>query len=194
MSWLLALILLMTMLPTTALAAEAPGTSGGTVIYVSENGDDSAAGDESAPLKTISAAFTKAADGDTICLLSNIVLPSETVLSGVKSITLAGKAGETAKKITYTKDTSTTSTDLYMIEVGVEEGTPTTTKLTLENVTIDAEEQDIRCIRVCPESQLTLENGATVCNGRAVHWRDDHKGNTGANDWGGGIVVDSTQS
>ena len=38
-----------------------------------KNGDDSAAGDESAPLKTISAAFTKAADGDTICLLSDIV-------------------------------------------------------------------------------------------------------------------------
>lgn len=42
MSWLLALILLMTMLPTAALADEAPGTSSGTVIYVSENGDDSA--------------------------------------------------------------------------------------------------------------------------------------------------------
>lgn len=34
MSWLLALFLLMTMLPTAALADEAPGTSGGTVIYV----------------------------------------------------------------------------------------------------------------------------------------------------------------
>ena len=191
MSWLLALVLLMTMLPTAALAAEAPGTSSGTVIYVSESGNDSDTGDESAPLKTISAAFTKAADGDTICLLSDIVLPSETVLSGDKSITLAGKAGETAKKITYTKDTSTTSPDLYMIKVGVEDGTATTTKLTLENVTIDAEAQDIRCIRVCPESQLTLENGATVCNGRAVH-RSGHSGNTGTNDWGGGIVVDST--
>ena len=192
MSWLLALILLMTMLPTAALAAEAPGTSSGTVIYVSESGDDLAAGDESAPLKTISAAFTKAANGDTICLLSDIKLVGNLVLTGDKSVTLAGKAGETAKKITYTKDTSTTSPDLYMIKVGVEDGTATTTKLTLENVTIDAEAQDIRCIRVCPESQLTLENGATVCNGRAVHRRDDHLGNTGTNDWGGGIVVDST--
>lgn len=58
-------------------------------------------------------------------------------------------------------------------------------------MTIDAEKQDIRCVRVCPESQLTLENGATVCNGRAVH-RNGHSGNTGTNDWGGGIVVDST--
>ena len=191
MSWLLALILLMTLLPTAALAAEAPGTSSGTVIYVSESGDDLAAGDESAPLKTISAAFTKAADGDTICLLSDIKLVGNLVLTGDKSVTLAGKAGETAKKITYTKDTSTTSPDLYMIKVGVEDGTATPTKLTLENVTIDAEAQDIRCIRVCPESQLTLENGATVCNGRAVH-RSGHSGNTGTNDWGGGIVVDST--
>lgn len=89
MSWLLALVLLMTMLPTAALAAEAPGTSSGTVIYVSENGNDSAAGDENTPLKTIGEAFTRAADGGTIYLLSDIVLPSETVLSGDKSITLA---------------------------------------------------------------------------------------------------------
>ena len=188
MSWLLALILLMTMLPTAALAAAAPGTSGGTVIYVSESGDDSAAGDESAPLKTIGAAFAKAADGNTICLLSDIKLVGKLVLTGDKSVTLAGKADGTAKKITYQKDSST---DLYMIEVGVEYGTATPTKLTLENVTIDAKAQDIRCIRVCPESQLTLENGATVCNGRAVHW-NGLSGNTGTNDWGGGIVVDST--
>ena len=188
LSWLLTLSLLMTMLPTAALAAAAPGTSSGTVIYVSESGDDSAAGDESAPLKTIGAAFTKAADGDTICLLSDIKLVGNLVLTGDKSVTLAGKADETAKKITYQKDTST---DLYMIEVGVENGTATATNLTLENMTIDAEAQDIRCIRVCPESQLTLENGATVCNGRAVH-RSGHSGNTGTNDWGGGIVVDST--
>ena len=194
MSWLLALILLMTMLPTAALAAAAPGTSSGTVIYVSESGDDSAAGDENAPLKTIGAAFTKAADGDTICLLSDIKLVGKLVLTGDKSVTLAGKAGGTAKKITYTKDTSTTSPDLYMIEVGVEKGTATKTKLTLENVTVDAETQNIRCIRVCPESQLTLENGATVCNGRAVHRNGSNglSGSTGTNDWGGGIVVDST--
>ena len=188
MSWLLALILLMTMLPTAALAAAAPGTSSGTVIYVSENGDDSAAGDESAPLKTIGAAFAKAADGDTICLLSDIQSVGELVLTGGKSVTLAGKANETAKKITCQK---ASSSDDYMIEVGVEYGTATATNLTLENVTVDAEAQDIRCIRVCPESQLTLENGATVCNGRAVH-RSGHSGNTGTNDWGGGIVVDST--
>ena len=188
-SSILTVIMLMTMLPTAALAAAAPGTSSGTVIYVSESGDDSAAGDESAPLKTIGAAFTKAADGDTICLLSDIQLVGKLVLTGDKLVTLAGKADETTKKITYQKGSST---DLYMIEVGVEYGTATPTKLTLENVTIDAEAQDIRCIRVCPESQLTLENGATVCNGRAVHRRDGHSGNTGTNDWGGGIVVDST--
>ena len=185
LSWLLALSLLIGLLPTTALAAAIPGTSSGTVIYVSESGDDSAAGDEIAPLKTIGAAFTKATDGDTICLLSDIQLVGKLVLTGDKSVTLAGKADETAKKITYQKDSST---DLYMIEVGVEYGTATTTKLTLENVTIDAEAQDIRCIRVCPESQLTLENSATVCNGRAVH----SDSSTGPSDWGGGIVVDST--
>lgn len=184
MSWLLALCLMVGLLPATTLAAAAPGTSSGTVIYVSESGDDSAAGDENAPLKTIGAAFTKAADGDTICLLSDIQLTGKLVLTGDKSVTLAGKAGETAKKITCQK---ASSSDNYMIEVGVEYGTATATNLTLENVTVDAEGQDIRCIRVCPESQLILENGATVCNGRAVH----SDGSTGTNDWGGGIVVDS---
>ena len=184
MSWLLALCLMVGLLPATTLAAAAPGTSSGTVIYVSESGDDSAAGDENAPLKTIGAAFTKAADGDTICLLSDIQLTGKLVLTGDKSVTLAGKAGETAKKITCQK---ASSSDDYMIEVGVEYGTATATNLTLENVTVDAEGQDIRCIRVCPESQLILENGATVCNGRAVH----SDGSTGTNDWGGGIVVDS---
>ena len=141
LSWLLALCLLMTMLPTAALAAAIPGTSSGTVIYVSESGDDSAAGDENAPLKTIGAAVTKAADGDTICLLSDIQLVGKLVLTGNKSVTLAGKADDAAKKITYQKGSST---DLYMIEVGVENGTATPTKLTLENVTVDAEAQDMQ--------------------------------------------------
>ncbi|RHT77390.1 hypothetical protein DW742_04930 [Butyricicoccus sp. AM28-25] len=74
LSWLLTLSLLMTMLPTAALAAAVPGVSSGTVIYVSETGNDSAVGDESTPLKTIGAAFSKAVDGDTICLLSDIKL------------------------------------------------------------------------------------------------------------------------
>lgn len=82
MSWLLALCLMVGLLPATTLAAAAPGTSSGTVIYVSESGDDSAAGDENAPLKTIGAAFTKAADGDTICLLSDIQLAGKLVLTG----------------------------------------------------------------------------------------------------------------
>ena len=97
LSWLLTLSLLMTMLPTAALAAAAPGTSSGTssgtVIYVSGSGDDSAAGDESAPLKTIGAAFSKAVDGDTICLLSDIKLVGKLGLTGDRSLMLTGKAG-----------------------------------------------------------------------------------------------------
>ena len=186
MSWLLALILLMTMLPTAALAAEAPGTSSGTVIYVSENGDDSDAGDENTPLKTIGEAFARAADGGTIYLLSDIVLPSETVLSGDKSITLAGNAGEAAPTIKYSWDGVTTN-NLYMIEIGAESGTSKQTNITLRNLTVDAEAQDIRCLRVCPGSQLILADGATVRNGRAIN----QDGTTGTSDWGGGIVVDN---
>ena len=185
-SSILTVIMLMTMLPTAALAAAAPGTSSGTVIYVSESGDDSAAGDESAPLKTIGAAFTKAADGGTIYLLSDIVLPSETVLSGDKSITLAGNAGEAAPTIKYSWDGVTTN-NLYMIEIGAESGTSTQTNITLRNLTVDAEAQDIRCLRVCPGSQLILADGATVRNGRAIN----QDGTTGTSDCGGGIVVDN---
>ena len=196
LSCLLALSMIISLLPTTAIAdgglLMSAGASGGTTYYVSDMGNDTATGtDEAAPLKTITKAYSKAADGDTICLLSDIKIVGKLVLTGDKEVTLAGKDDGAAKKITYTKDTSTTSPDLYMIEVGVEYGTATTTELTLENVTIDAETQDIRCIRVCPESTLTLENEATVCNGRAVH-RSGTSGNTGTNDWGGGIVVDST--
>ena len=190
LSWLLTVSLLMTMLPTAALAAAAPGTSSGTssgtVIYVSGSGDDSAAGDESAPLKTIGAAFTKVADGGTIYLLSDIVLPSKTVLSGDKSITLAGNAGEAAPTIKYSWD-SVTPNNLYMIEIGAESGTSTQTNITLRNLTVDAEAQDIRCLRVCPGSQLILADGATVRNGRAIN----QDGTTGTSDWGGGIVVDN---
>ena len=190
LSWLLTVSLLMTMLPTAALAAAAPGTSSGTssgtVIYVSGSGDDSAAGDENAPLKTIGAAFTKAADGDTICLLSDIVWPSETVLSGDKSITLAGNAGEAAPTIKYSWD-CVTPNNLYMIEIGAESGTSTQTNITLRNLTVDAEAQDIRCLRVCPGSQLILADGTTVRNGRAIN----QDGTTGTSDCGGGIVVDN---
>lgn len=178
LSWLLTVSLLMTMLPTAALAAAAPGTSSGTssgtVIYVSGSGDDSAAGDESAPLKTIGAAFTKVADGGTIYLLSDIVLPSKTVLSGDKSITLAGNAGEAAPTIKYSWDGGTPN-NLYMIEIGAESGTSTQTNITLRNLTVDAEAQDIRCVRVCPGSQLILADGATVRNGRAIN-RDETTG------------------
>ena len=190
MSWLLALCLMVGLLPATTLAAAAPGTSSGTssgtVIYVSGSGDDSAAGDESAPLKTIGAAFTKVADGGTIYLLSDIVLPSETVLSGDKSITLAGNAGEAAPTIKYSWDGVTTN-NLYMIEIGAESGTSTQTNITLRNLTVDAEAQDIRCLRVCPGSQLILADGATVRNGRAIN----QDGTTGTSDCGGGIVVDN---
>ena len=190
LSWLLTVSLLMTMLPTAAMAAAAPGTSSGTssgtVIYVSGSGDDSAAGDESAPLKTIGAAFTKVADGGTIYLLSDIVLPSETVLSGDKSITLAGNAGEAAPTIKYSWD-GVTPNNLYMIEIGAESGTSTQTNITLRNLTVDAEAQDIRCLRVCPGSQLILADGATVRNGRAIN----QDGTTGTSDCGGGIVVDN---
>ena len=74
-----------------------------------------------------------------------------------------------------------------MIEIGAESGTSTQTNITLRNLTVDAEAQDIRCLRVCPGSQLILADGATVRNGRAIN----QDGTTGTSDCGGGIVVDN---
>lgn len=74
-----------------------------------------------------------------------------------------------------------------MIEIGAESGTSTQTNITLRNLTVDAEAQDIRCVRVCPGSQLILADGATVRNGRAIN----QDGTTGTSDCGGGIVVDN---
>ena len=190
LSCLLALSMIISLLPTTAIAdgglLMSAGASGGTTYYVSETGNDTAAGDEANPFKTITKAYSKAADGDTICLLSDIQLVGKLVLTGDKSVTLAGKAGEAAPTIKYSWDGVTTN-NLYMIEIGAESGTSTQTNITLRNLTVDAEAQDIRCLRVCPGSQLILADGATVRNGRAIN----QDGTTGTSDWGGGIVVDN---
>jgi len=151
---------------------------GENAVYVSAGGDDANNGSKEAPLKTIGEAYDKVADGGTIYLLSDIKIEGRLVLAQNKTVTIAGQDAGPAPVITYAKDGSTT-TDLYVFEVGVETGAPVETSLTLRNVTVDAEAQDIRCIRVCSEGTLVLDEGTTVCNGRAVH-RD---GNTGCSDW-----------
>ena len=190
LSCLLALSMMISLLPTTAIAdgglLMSAGASGGTTYYVSETGNDTAAGDEANPFKTITKAYSKANDGDTICLLSDIKIVGKLVLTDSKEVTLAGNAGEAAPTIKYSWDGVTTN-NLYMIEIGAESGTSTQTNITLRNLTVDAEAQDIRCLRVCPGSQLILADGATVRNGRAIN----QDGTTGTSDWGGGIVVDN---
>ena len=162
-------------------------TSNSSIYLDPTTGDDAKDGKTAEnAVKTLTKAFEIASDGDTVYLLSNIVLSSETVLSGDKSITLAGNAGEAAPTIKYSWDGVTTN-NLYMIEIGAESGTSTQTNITLRNLTVDAEAQDIRCLRVCPGSQLILADGATVRNGRAINQDET----TGTNDWGGGIVVDN---
>ena len=208
----LATLMLLTMLPTGAFAAEDDATivpqetmnDGTAQTPVVQSGDeedtsnssiylDPTTGDDAKDgktaenaVKTLTKAFEIAGDGDTVYLLSNIVLSSETVLSGDKSITLAGNAGEAAPTIKYSWDGVTTN-NLYMIEIGAESGTSTQTNITLRTLTVDAEAQDIRCLRVCPGSQLILADGATVRNGRAINQDET----TGTSDWGGGIVVDN---
>lgn len=183
---LLMLCLMIGHLTIVTFAEEVMENNTSTIIYVSENGLDTNSGIESEPYKTIKKAYEVAKDGDTICLLSDISLEDTLILGENKKITIIGKVVDGTPKITY--GYSGTETRLYMIEVGVENGVSIESFVTFENVIIDAEEKDIRCIRVCPKSQLTLNAGATVCNGRAIHQDET----TGTNDWGGGIVIDGT--
>lgn len=176
--FLLTLCAAVALLPAAAFAANDGSTPlGENAVYVSAGGDDANNGSKEAPLKTIGEAYDKVADGGTIYLLSDIKIEGRLVLGQNKTVTIAGQDAGPAPVITYAKDGSTT-TGLYVFEVGVETGTPVETSLTLRNVTVDAEAQDIRCIRVCSEGTLVLDEDTTVCNGCAVH-RD---GNTGCSD------------
>ena len=106
-------------------------TSNSSIYLDPTTGDDAKDGKTAEnAVKTLTKAFEIAGDGDTVYLLSNIVLSSETVLSGDKSITLAGNAGEAAPTIKYSWDGVTTN-NLYMIEIGAESGTSTQTNIPL---------------------------------------------------------------
>lgn len=174
------------LMPISAFATNATGASSSGAVYVSAAGDDANDGSKEAPYKTIGKAYDEVANGGTIYLLSNIKTKGRLILAQNKAVTIAGQDGETTPVLTYTRDDGT-GTDLYIFEVGVETGAPVEASLTLKNVTVDAEAQDIRGIRVCPKATLVLDAGATVCNGRAIY--EDY--NTGCSDWGGGIVVDT---
>lgn len=183
---LLMVCMAVALMPISAFAAGAAGASPAGAVYVSASGDDANDGSKDAPFKTIGKAYDEVTDGGTIYLLSNIKTKGRLVLAQNKAVTIAGQDGEAAPVITYSKADGA-GTDLYIFEVGVETGTPIEGSLTLKNVTVDAETQDIRNIRVCSKGTLVLDAGSTVCNGRAIY--EDN--NTGCSDWGGGIVVDT---
>lgn len=181
--FLLALCMALMLVPAVALAeGDATAASPNDAVYVSASGDDANDGTEAAPYKTIAKAYAEVEDGGTIRLLSNIKTEGKLVLAQGKSVTIEGEAGDGAPVITC----APASSDLYALEVGSERDPEAPSSVTLRNATIDAEAQDLRCVRVCPGAILTLDSGATVRNGRAVH----QDGTTGTSDWGGGIVVD----
>ncbi len=69
LSTLMALVLCLTLLPAAAYA------DGGTAVYVSSAGDDTAGnGSQSAPYATLAKAVTKAEDGSTIYVMSNLTM------------------------------------------------------------------------------------------------------------------------
>ena len=164
------------LVPAAALAGgDAMASSPSSAVYVSASGDDANDGTEAAPYKTIAKACAEVEDGGTIRLLSDIETEGKLVLAQGKSVTIEGKAGDVAPVITC----APASSDLYALEVGSERDPEVPSSVTLRNATVDAEAQDLRCVRVCPGATLTLDSGATVCNGRAVH----QDGTTGPSDW-----------
>ncbi len=166
----------------------ARGVQVSDVIYLDASGDDTNNGTSAeTAVQTLEKAYEIAEDGDTIYLLSDIVLHQPTVLTGDKSVTIESASDDETHTITYASATSPKPTDEnYMIKIGNEAGTQVQTQVVLANLVIDAKTQDMRCLRVCSGASLTLEDGATVTNGRAISQDAD----TGCNDWGGGIVVD----
>ena len=166
----------------------ARGVQVSDAIYLDASGDDTNNGTSAeTAVQTLEKAYEIAEDGDTIYLLSDIVLHQPTVLTGDKSVTIESASDDETHTITYASATSPKpEQENYMIKIGNEAGTPVQTQVVLANLMIDAESQDMRCLRVCSGASLTLDDGATVTNGRAIS--DD--GTTGTNDWGGGIVVD----
>lgn len=166
----------------------ARGVQVSDAIYLDASGDDTNNGTSAeTAVQTLEKAYEIAEDGDTIYLLSDIVLHQPTVLTGDKSVTIESASDDETHTITYASATSPKpKQENYMIKIGNEAGTPIQTQVVLANLMIDAESQDMRCLRVCSGASLTLDDGATVTNGRAIS--DD--GTTGTNDWGGGIVVD----
>lgn len=69
LSTLMALVLCLTLLPAAAYA------DGGTAVYVSSVGDDTAGnGSQSAPYATLAKAVTEAEDGSTIYVMSNLTM------------------------------------------------------------------------------------------------------------------------
>ena len=69
LSTLMALVLCLTLLPAAAYA------DGGTAVYVSSAGDDTAGnGSQSAPYATLAKAVTEAEDGSTIYVMSNLTM------------------------------------------------------------------------------------------------------------------------
>ena len=166
----------------------ARGVQVSDAIYLDASGDDKNNGTSAeTAVQTLEKAYEIAEDGNTIYLLSDIVLHQPTVLTGDKSVTIESASDDETHTITYASATSPKPIDEdYMIKIGNEAGTPVQTQVVLANLVIDAETQDMRCLRVCSGASLTLDDGATVTNGRAI----SHDGTTGSNDWGGGIVVD----
>ena len=138
-------------------------------------------------VQTLEKAYELAEDGDTIYLLSDIESTATVTMSGNKSVILEGIPDNSGNIPEIKCENKTSAHDLYMLEIGEETGAPQETNITITNLKIDANENDIRCVRICPGAELTLEYGATVCNGRAV----SQTNSTGPSDLGGGIVVDS---
>ncbi len=134
LSSLMALVLCLTLLPAAAYA------DGGTAVYVSSAGDDTAGnGSQSAPYATLAKAVTEAEDGSTIYVMSNLTM-TKCARFYSKSLTItSGEGGP----YTVTRDNSfTTQSDHArswynpaMVEVQTRDDKPA--GLTLTNIIFD---------------------------------------------------------
>ncbi|MDR0626123.1 MAG: hypothetical protein LBG11_02495, partial [Bifidobacteriaceae bacterium] len=156
-SWLVAALLVLVGLVPVGDAGALPGED----IYVSATGDDSAAGTETNPLKTLAEAFEQVDDGQTVFVLDSLDLTAVADLGGSpgRQVTLA-KAANAPGDVRITRhkeDGSDFTGNMISIAAG--------SRLTLaDSVTLDGNEVAGAASAVMVYGEFVMTGGAIVNN------------------------------
>ncbi len=144
LAWLLAMSMVLTLLPMSAIAAN-------SAVYVSTNGSDSGSGTESSPYATIAKAYENVAANGTIYLKSDLTQNSTATLNGSKTVTITSVSGNSVYSIKR-------STAIEMFKVS--NGTVNFTKIIIDGGNAELNANGISV----SGGTVNLNTGATVQN------------------------------